>query len=236
MGLDDLLSSSDDGPLSERAAARDRARDRRRTVLLGGTAVVVAVGLGAGIGLVAAALGGDGPRTLTATPSSSPSVVRPSSSAPQGRPTTAAPTPSASPSATPSADVPASGSDIGYLVGARESREQGAALSVSFDRVQFLTGEAARREATERGDEVESDYYVVNDNTRLRTLVVAAGATVRGDSSFNSWAGDGGSGQRARTLDELARFVRTDQGRETLFDLRYDAQGRVVAITERYLP
>ncbi|MDP3714223.1 MAG: hypothetical protein Q8R60_17250 [Mycobacteriales bacterium] len=235
MGLDDLLSSSGDGPVSERAAARDRARDRRRTLLLGGTAVLVAVGLGVGVGLVAAALGGGEPRTLTATPGSSPSVVRPSSSAPTPRPTptaSAAPTPSA----TPSVDAPASGTDIGYLVASRETSADGAALSVSFDRVQFFTGEAARREADKRGDEIENDYYVVNDNTRLRTLVVADGATVTGDSSFNSWAGDGGSGQRPRTLDELARFVRTDQGRETLFDLRYDAQGRVTAVAERYLP
>lgn len=230
MGLDDLLSASDDGPGGRRAASRDRARDRRRALLLGGTAVLVAIGLGVGVGLVAAALGGDEPRTLTSTPRSTPSVVLPSS--PSARPGATTP----APSPTRSTDVPASGTDIGYLVAARESSGQGAALSVSFDRVQFLTGEAARSEADKRGDEIENDYYVVNDNSRLRTLVVADGATVSGDSSFNSWAGDGGSGQRARTLDELARFVRTDQGRETLFDLRYDAQGRVTAIAERYLP
>lgn len=231
MGLDDLLSPADDGPVGQRAASRDRARDRRRTLLLGGTAVAVAIGLGVGVGLVAAALGGGEPRTLTATPGSSPSVVRPPSSAPGARPTSPAPTPSA----TPTVDVPASGTDIGYLVASRETSADGAALSVSFDRVQFFTGEAARREADKRGDEIENDYYLVNDNTRLRTLVVADGATVTGDSSFNSWAGDGSSGQRPRTLDELARFVRTEQGRETLFDLSYDAQGRVTAIAERYL-
>ena len=231
MGLDDLLSDPDDGPVGRRAASRDRTRDRRRALLLGGTAVAVAIGLGVGVGLVAAALGGDEPRTLTSTPRSTPPVVLPSSS-PSAPPSASSPTPLP----TPSVDVPASGTDVGYLVAARESSEQGAALSVSFDRVQFLTGDAARSEAAKRGDEVDNDYYVVNDNTRLRTLVVADGATVSGDSSFNSWAGDDGSGQRARTLDELARFVRTDQGRETLFDLRYDAQGRVTAIAERYLP
>lgn len=233
MALDDLLSSSDDGPVGARAAARDQARDRRRAAVLGGVAVLVAVGLGSAVGLLAGQLDdGDDRRALPATPSVSPSAT--SSGVPRSAsPSAVTPTPTATP--TPSA-TPASGTDIGYLVGTRGTDEDGAAMVVSLDRVQFFTGEAARREATRRGQEIEVDYFVVNDNTRLRSLVVAAGATVTGDSSFNAWAGDPGRGPRPRTLEQLAGFGRTDQGRETLFDLRYDAAGRVTAIAERYLP
>ena len=40
-----------------------------------------------------------------------------------------------------------------------------------FDLAYFLTGAEAEAAAAERGDEVNNDYYVVNDNPRLRTLI-----------------------------------------------------------------
>lgn len=235
MGLDDLLSSyEDDDRPAGRATAGSAARDRRRTHLLAGAAVAAAVGLGVGVGLLAATLGDDDPRARATAPGATPtpaapSVVPPSSSRPA---TTSSPAPA--PSAT--SDVPASRTDTGFITATRATRADGAALQLSFDRVQLLTGQAAEREAAERGEQAESGYYLVNESRRLRTLLVADGATVTGDSSFNSWAGDGGGGQRPRTLEELARFVRTEAGRETVFDLRYDARGRVTAIAERYLP
>ena len=44
-----------------------------------------------------------------------------------------------------------------------------------LDLAYFLTGEAANEAAAERGDEVPvpNDYYIVNDNDRLRTLTLA---------------------------------------------------------------
>ncbi len=44
-----------------------------------------------------------------------------------------------------------------------------------LDLAYFLTGEAANEAAAEHGDEVPvpNDYYIVNDNPRLRTLVLA---------------------------------------------------------------
>jgi hypothetical protein len=44
-----------------------------------------------------------------------------------------------------------------------------------LDLAYFLTGEAANETAAERGDEVPvpNDYYIVNDNPRLRTLTLA---------------------------------------------------------------
>ena len=40
-----------------------------------------------------------------------------------------------------------------------------------FDLAYFLIGADAEAAAAERGDEVNNDYYVVNDNPRLRTLI-----------------------------------------------------------------
>jgi hypothetical protein len=51
-----------------------------------------------------------------------------------------------------------------------------AGSAVEFDLAYFYTGEEANEIAAERGDEtpVPNDYYIVNDNPRLRTLELAA--------------------------------------------------------------
>ena len=46
-----------------------------------------------------------------------------------------------------------------------------------FDLASFLTGAEAEAAAAERGEEVNNDYFIVNDNPRLRTLI-AQGDTV----------------------------------------------------------
>lgn len=49
-------------------------------------------------------------------------------------------------------------------------------LELVFDLAYFLQGEEANEAAAERGDEVPvpNDYYIINDNPRLRTLVLAS--------------------------------------------------------------
>ncbi len=55
---------------------------------------------------------------------------------------------------------------------------EGAVTSeVAFDLACYYVGAAAEAEAASRGDEVNNDYYVVNDNPTLRTVPVAADAT-----------------------------------------------------------
>jgi len=54
----------------------------------------------------------------------------------------------------------------------------GGADTVTFDYVQFLTGAAAQKAATAHGDTVENDYYVANDNPRLRTFPVASSVAI----------------------------------------------------------
>ncbi|MEQ1788046.1 MAG: hypothetical protein ABL966_13410, partial [Acidimicrobiales bacterium] len=48
---------------------------------------------------------------------------------------------------------------------------------VDFDLACYYIGAAAEAEAASRGDEVNNDYYVVNENPQVRTLTVAAGAS-----------------------------------------------------------
>jgi hypothetical protein len=48
--------------------------------------------------------------------------------------------------------------------------------TLGLDLACFYVGAAAEAEAASRGDEVNNDYYVVNDNPTVRSLPVAAGA------------------------------------------------------------
>lgn len=49
--------------------------------------------------------------------------------------------------------------------------------TLGLDLACFYVGPAAQAEAASRGDEVNNDYYVVNDNPAVRTLTVASGAS-----------------------------------------------------------
>ena len=52
--------------------------------------------------------------------------------------------------------------------------------SITFDLAYFFTGDEANEVAAERGDETPdpNDYYVVNDNPRLRDLALAPDVTI----------------------------------------------------------
>jgi len=97
------------------------------------------------------------PTTASPSPSSSPS----SSESPS--PTTSSPTPSPTPALE-------DGRHFGYI----KSIDFGSQTLV-FDLAYFLTGDEANQAAMEHGDEVPvpNDYYIVNDNPKLRTLQVA---------------------------------------------------------------
>jgi hypothetical protein len=51
--------------------------------------------------------------------------------------------------------------------------------TLTFDYVQFLTGAAATKAAAAHGDTVENDYYVANDNTKLRTFPVSSAIVIK---------------------------------------------------------
>jgi hypothetical protein len=138
-----------------------------RTALLAGAIALglLSIGAGAVIGLA----GGDADAAAS-SPTAAPSP-------------TASPQPSEEPTAEPSASpTPArpalpDGTHFVYVTAA-ERRDDGSA-GVTVDLAYFLTGEEGERAAADHGDEFVNDYYIVNDNPRLRTLPVAADADVR---------------------------------------------------------
>jgi hypothetical protein len=96
--------------------------------------------------------------------------VSPTPTAASGSPThTSSRSPQASASASPALE---DGRYFGY-VKKLEGTPPDAAMT--FDLAYFLTGDAANQAAAEHGDEtpVPNDYYIVNDNPRLRTLPIA---------------------------------------------------------------
>jgi uncharacterized membrane protein len=135
------------------------ATQNRGMWLAAGAVVVLAIAFGTGFLLGSA--GGDD-RTETPTPS-----VSASGPAPGGSPTAE---PSPSPTPTPSPAL-ADGRHFAFIV---EIADDGTTM-LTFDLAYFLTGEEAAQAAADHGDESPppNDYYIVNDNPRLRTMPVA---------------------------------------------------------------
>jgi hypothetical protein len=113
-----------------------------------------------------------------------------------GSPTSTTPPPSSTPSSSPS-PVAADLKDGKYFIYAKKT---GDGPTLTFDLALFLTGKAAIDAATAHGDESPppNDYYIVNDDHKLRTYPVSATVVVRfipplaGNSlkkgSFDGWA------------------------------------------------
>lgn len=158
-------------------------------------------------------------------------------SGPTGPRSTPPPEPSASvePSGTPAA-APAleDGRHFGYI----RSVDPGA-MTLRFDLARFLTGEEANAAAAENGDEVPvpNDYYIVNDERRLRTLPIDPGAEIL----VIDW-------NRCCELvpGELAPFLDAFKIRDPPWDAMYQGRrapywitvrgGAVVRIEVQYLP
>jgi hypothetical protein len=150
----------------------------------------------------------------TASPTASPVASRPTTS------------PTASPSLT---------TDFGFFAGVEQAT---APVRLKWDRATFLTGEAANKAAAAHGDEtpVPNDYYIVNDNPKLRVLVLASTVDVFGSIALNEDAGDAGVELKRRTVAELLHFLKRTDSRSTGFHLRLDAAGRVTRVEEQYVP
>jgi hypothetical protein len=110
-----------------------------------------------------------------------------------------------------------------------------------LDLAYFLTGEAANEAAAERGDEVPvpNDYYIVNDNPRLRTLTLADDVEL----SLLDWSNccderfDGDLETFARAIDE--GMLEADDGvyNGTFSPYWLTVENReIVRIEEQYLP
>ncbi|MFF5294272.1 hypothetical protein [Paractinoplanes globisporus] len=133
--------------------------------------VNVGIRVAAGSAAAALALGG----TAGCGGSDSPAdAAGPSASSGMGGPTTAPADTATKPPASPT-PVLADGRSPVYLTGLNAKGN-----TVTFDLIEFLTGDAAKaewqKEHPEQPDGPDDDYLIVNNNKKLRTLPVAAGA------------------------------------------------------------
>lgn len=112
----------------------------------------------------------DGDADDSATPRPSPAAT--ASVTPSASPTDASPTETTSP--TPPVALEA-GRHFGYIEALDPTVPE-----IEFDLAYLLTGDEANEAAEERGEEVPvpNDYYIVNDNPRLRTLPLAPNVKV----------------------------------------------------------
>jgi hypothetical protein len=134
----------------------------KRTALIAGAIVLALLSIGAGA-LIAVSDDDERAGTTTPTPSTTPTPTSEPSETPE--PTE---TPQPSSSGSPSLE---DGRHFVYVEGA--TRPEQGPKKVRFDLAYFYQGQRAEQEAAERGDEVVSGYYIVNENPRLRTLPVA---------------------------------------------------------------
>lgn len=157
--------------------------------------------------------------STTATRSNAPSTV---------------PTVSLSPTQSPSPPPPAL-PDGRHFVYVTKLHGTPPDATLTFDLAEFLTGEAAAQAAAEHGDESPppNDYYIVNDNPKLRTIPVAPDVTIQTidwtncceltDVPYTDWAG-------SLTAPTDALYGTGTQYWITVTD------GQIVAIEEQYLP
>jgi hypothetical protein len=84
-----------------------------------------------------------------------------------------------------------------------------------------------------RESPVPNDYYIQNDNPRLRDLVILDQATVIGSQQLT-----GSPGPSPSNLKALLTFVHKggSQVAATPFHLKYNDNGHVVRVQEHYLP
>ena len=136
----------------------------------------------------------------------------------------------AGPAASPATPDP--GSDFGFI---RSWTAKTGTFYLRFDRAVLLTGKAADAASAAHGGEspVPNDYYIQNDNPRLREVVIADQATVIGSQHLT-----GSPGPNPSSLKALLTFVHNGGPRlaATPFHLTYDDNGFVTQVREQYLP
>ena len=150
------------------------------------------------------------------------------STAPASKPATAQP--ATQPAAAPTTATRRS--DFGFI---RSWYAKPGAFYLRFDRAVLLTGDAADAASAAHGGEspVPNDYYIQNDNPRLREVAIADQVKVIGSQQLT-----GGLGPKPTSLKALLTFVHNGGplAAATPFHLTYNANGLVVRVQEQYVP
>ena len=120
--------------------------------------------------------------------------------------------------------------DFGFIAG---SFTANGARYLRFDRAIFLTGAAAAAAKAAHGIDPSEppDYYIQNDNRRLRTYALAANVQVYGSQVLT-----GSPAVKPVTLQKLVDHLRTRPAGSTYppFVLTF-SKGKVVKIVEQYV-
>jgi hypothetical protein len=120
-------------------------------------------------------------------------------------------------------------SDFGYLTKISRTSK---GTSLVLDRAIMYTGREAAAQRARRGLEPVPEYYIQNDNPKLRTFRVRSDVKVYGSQQLT-----GSPPRKPISLAALQRYVKTaPKATRAPFTLKYDRQGRVVEIAEFYLP
>ncbi len=191
-----------------------------RSIWIAAAAVVVVALVFAGGFLVGSATDDAAPASPSPSPTSS------------GVPTTS-PSPSEEPTQAPAPEIE-DGRHFAFL----SEISTGGTRTITFDLAYFLTGEEAAQAAADHGDESPppNDYYIVNDNPKLRTVPVADDAVLR----ILDWQ-HCCDAFLTGSLDEMADAMAT--GADPYGTYRYTSPfwltvegGEIVLIEEQYLP
>lgn len=181
--------------------------------------------------LTAVTLAACGGSSQTADPqpgSAQPTPAAAPSTAPASKPATAQP--ATQPAARPT--TAARGSDFGFI---RSWYAKTGTIYLRFDRAVLLTGDAADAASVAHGGEspVPNDYYIQNDNPRLRDLAIANQITVVGSQQLT-----GSPEPKPSSLKALLTFVHKGGPlvAATPFHLTYNDHGLVTRIKEQYVP
>ena len=174
------------------------------------------------------ALSDDEERAQTPSPSTTPTQTSEPSESPEP---TETPEPSESPEPSGSQSLE-DGRHFVYVK--RASRLENGTTRIRFDLAYFYQGQRAEREAAERGDEVVSGYYIVNDNPRLRTLPVAEDAEVEYIPS--SQCCELQAGDIDAWVEAVLETNPTDYGGANVPWWFTVEGGRITGIEQQYLP
>ena len=106
--------------------------------------------------------------------------------------------------------------------------------TITFDLIQFFTGDAATKAAAEDNQESPppNDYYIRNVNPRLRTLPVAAGAPIT-VNVLAAWSTGSSTKDVSVTLDELAAYFPNSGTAPFWITVE---QGQVTKIAQQFVP
>ena len=158
------------------------------------------------------------------TPSTSPTQTPEPTGSPEP---TETPEPSTSPS-------PSLGDGHHFVYVETATRTEDGETRVRFDLAYFYEGQRAEREAAERGDEVVSGYYIVNDNPRLRVLPV--GDDVEVEYIPSSQCCELQAGDIDAWVDAVLETNPTDYGGTNVPWWFTVEGGQITRIEQQYLP